>query len=316
MLPRVAITLGDPRGIGPEIVATVLDDPPAGAEYVVVGPEELIRGLPAEQLAVGGDRDRGTGKGGVDETLPSSPFPVPPEEAGRSVALQLETAVSLALSGSVHAIVTGPAEKRAFHLAGYHFPGHTEWLGELAGSVPTAMMLVAGALRVVLVTTHMALREVPQALTAGKIRESWRLTEHALRTWWRIDRPRIAICALNPHVGEGGLFGTEDDDVLAPAATELGALGPLPADTVFVRALRGEFDAVLAPYHDVGMTAVKVAGFGKGVNVTLGLPFVRTAPDHGTAFDIAGRGIADAGSMKEAVALAAALAGNLLRQDV
>lgn len=307
MLPRVAITLGDPRGIGPEIVARVLAAPPAGAEYVVVGPEELIRDLPAEQLAVGGMREARNREGGDVGAFPRCRFPYLPEEAGRIVALQLETAVSLALDGSVQAIVTGPAEKRAFNLAGYRYPGHTEWLGELAGGVPTAMMLVAGDLRVVLVTTHIALREVPTALTAEKVRETGRLTRQALQTWWGIDRPRIAICALNPHAGEAGLFGAEDDDLLAPAAIELEAQGPLPADTVFVRALKGEFDAVLAPYHDVGMTAVKVAGFGKGVNVTLGLPFVRTAPDHGTAFDIAGKGVADPRSMKEAVALAALL---------
>lgn len=314
VIPRIAITLGDPRGIGPEVVAKVLADPPEGAEYVVVGPEELIGDLPAEQVAVGVNREPGTGKGEATVPSPCSVVLVPPAEAGRVVALQLETAVSLAMEGSVQAIVTGPAEKRAFNLAGYHYPGHTEWLGELAGGVPTAMMLVADTLRVVLITTHIALRNVPQALNAGRILEAGRLTELALKTWWGIEQPRVAVCALNPHGGEGGLFGSEDGDLLAPLAKELGAQGPLPADTVFVRALRGEFDAVLAPYHDVGMTAVKVAGFGRGVNVTLGLPFVRTSPDHGTAFDIAGRGVADPGSMREAVALAAVLAANSLRK--
>src|SRR5205814_3781566 len=133
-------------------------------------------------------------------------------------------------------------------------------------------------------------------------------TERALRGWWGIAAPRLAVCALNPHAGESGLFGDEDARVLEPAARALGATGPLPADTVFVKALRGDFDAVLAPYHDVGMTAVKVAGFGSGVNVTLGLPFIRTAPDHGTAFDIAGKGIADPGSMRAALELAIQLA--------
>jgi len=136
-----------------------------------------------------------------------------------------------------------------------------------------------------------------------------RITIEALRRWWGIATPRLALCALNPHAGEGGLFGDEDDRVLRPAAATLGAAGPLPADTVFVKALRGEFDAVLAPYHDVGMTAVKVAGFGSGVNVTLGLPFIRTAPDHGTALDIAGTGKADPGSMRAALELAVSLAG-------
>jgi 4-hydroxythreonine-4-phosphate dehydrogenase len=170
------------------------------------------------------------------------------------------------------------------------------------------MMLVTGRLRVVLVTTHLALRDVPARITTESIVAVGRIAQSALSRWWGIAAPRLALCALNPHAGEGGLFGDEDDRVLRPAAEALGASGPLPADTVFVKALRGEFDAVLAPYHDVGMTAVKVAGFGRGVNVTLGLPFPRTAPDHGTAFDIAGTGRADAGSMRAALELAVTLA--------
>jgi 4-hydroxythreonine-4-phosphate dehydrogenase len=307
--PRIAITVGDPRGIGPEIVAKVLQDPPPGAEYVVVGPDDLIRDLPAERISVEGEGEGRKGKGPITATtFPSSLLPIPPKEAGRVTALQVQKAVSLALEGSVDAIVTGPAEKRALHLAGYEVPGHTEWLGELAGGVETSMMLATGNLRVVLLTTHIALVDVPGAITHELIVRKGRMTRDALKDWWGIVDPRIAVCALNPHAGEGGLFGTEDEEILAPAVKELGATGPLPADTVFVRALNGEFDAVLTPAHDVGMTAVKVAGFGKGVNVTLGLPFVRTSPDHGTAFDIAGKGIADPGSMREAVKLAVRLA--------
>jgi 4-hydroxythreonine-4-phosphate dehydrogenase len=171
------------------------------------------------------------------------------------------------------------------------------------------MMLAVPNLRVVLITTHIALRDVPAALTTERVISIGTIAHDALMRWWGIAQPRLAVCAVNPHVGEGGLFGDEDRTVLEPAARALGAQGPLPADTVFVRALRGEFDAVLAPYHDVGMTAIKVAGFGKGVNITLGLPFIRTAPDHGTAFDIAGRGVADPSSMAEALRTAIALAG-------
>lgn len=228
--------------------------------------------------------------------------------AGRLAARGVEVAAGLALSNEVDAIVTGPVEKRALHLAGYAVPGVTELLSQLAGGVPVAMMLVVDRLRVVLVTTHLPLRAVPTAVTRARIEEVGEIARSGLRRWFGIDVPRLALCALNPHAGEGGLFGTEDDQVLRPAAHALGASGPLPADTVFVRALRGEFDAVLAPYHDVGMTAIKVAGFGRGVNVTLGLPFPRTAPDHGTAFDIAGKGLADAGSMRAALELAAELA--------
>ncbi|NIN13466.1 MAG: 4-hydroxythreonine-4-phosphate dehydrogenase PdxA [Gemmatimonadales bacterium] len=322
MRPRVAITLGDPRGIGPEVVAKTLEHPPAEADYVVVGPEALVSGLPAEHVVVG---ERGAVPDGdcsrserlttpMESQLPTwspaprSPLPVPPEVAGRLVGLSVERAVQLALDGDVAAIVTGPAEKRALHLAGYTYPGHTEWLAELAGGVDVAMMLAAGVLRVVLITTHIPLREVPAAVTIERVLRVGHITRSSLECWWGIEDARLAICALNPHAGESGLFGEEDATVLEPAAQELNAVGPLPADSVFVRAMRGEFDAVLTPYHDVGMLAVKVAGFGRGVNVTLGLPFIRTAPDHGTAFDIAGKGIADPGSMQEAVGLAVRLA--------
>lgn len=230
-------------------------------------------------------------------------------EAGRSVAQAIETAARQALAGQVDAIVTGPVHKQALHAAGYKFPGVTEYLARLAGDIPVAMMLATGRLRVVLVTTHLPLRDAVSTITTDRIVNAGRITSDALQRWWGITAPRLAVCALNPHAGEGGLFGDEDERVSRPAATALGAAGPLSADTVFVKALRGEFDAVLAPYHDVGMTAVKVSGFGTGVNITLGLPFIRTAPDHGTAFDIAGKGIADGGSMRAALELAVQLAG-------
>jgi 4-hydroxythreonine-4-phosphate dehydrogenase len=242
-------------------------------------------------------------------TPPPSPVPRPVlagQVAGRSV----EEAVRLALAGEVDAIVTGPVHKHALHLAGYRYPGLTEFLAHLTGGADVAMMLATGALRVVLVTTHLPLRDVPREVTTERTVRVGRIAEAGLQRWWGIAHPRLALCALNPHAGESGLFGDEDERVLRPAAEALGAAGPLPADTVFVRALRGEFDAVVAPYHDVGMTAIKVAGFGKGVNVTLGLPFPRVAPDHGTALDIAGTGVADAGSMRMALELAVKLAGN------
>lgn len=303
--PRIAITLGDPRGVGPEVVAKALEDPPAPADYVVLGPRSLLDQLPR------GREERIVKRELGDVTLPASRFTLPAGEAGRVVGESVEAAVKLALAGEVQGIVTGPAEKKALHLAGYRYPGHTEWLAHLAGDVPVAMMLASDRLRVVLVTTHLPLRDVPRALTREAVVTAGRITGKALTDWWGIPRPRLAVCALNPHAGEDGLFGDEDRTILQPAAGALGAAGPLSADTVFVRALRGEFDAVLAPYHDVGMTAIKVASFGCAVNVTLGLPFVRTSPDHGTAFDIAGKGIADPSSMREAVKLAVQLARRL-----
>ena len=235
------------------------------------------------------------------------------EQAGAEVRRQVETAVRMALAGEVDAIVTGPAEKAALHAAGVNYPGHTEWLGALAGGVETVMMLAVPRLRVVLATTHVPLRAVPDLLTTDLLIRTGRITLDALRERFGISHPRLAMCALNPHVGEGGAFGDEDARILLPAAQALGIAGPLPADTVFVKALHGAFDAVLAPYHDIGMTAVKVAGFGRGVNVTLGLPFIRTAPDHGTAMDIAGKGVADAGSLKAAMRLAVELAERRVR---
>jgi 4-hydroxythreonine-4-phosphate dehydrogenase len=236
------------------------------------------------------------------------------DRSGRLAGHAVETAVKLALQGEVDAIVTAPAHKHALHLAGFPYPGHTEWLAHLAGDVDVAMMLASESLRVVLVTTHVPFRDVPALLTAERVIRTGRVTQRALEEWWGLPQPRIALCAVNPHAGESGLFGDEEARVLRPAAETLGAAGPLPADTVFVRAMRGEFDAVLAPYHDVGMTAIKVAAFGQAVNVTLGLPFPRTSPDHGTALDIAGTGKADASSMRAALELAVKLAKSVKRK--
>lgn len=305
-LPRIAITLGDPRGIGPEITTKALEQP-LEAEITVIGAEDQIRAVPAARRVAVGSWGEGFGDG--DE--PARPGPSRAARAGRIAGLGVETAARMALSGEVQAIVTAPAHKHALNLAGFQWPGHTEWLAHLAGDVEVAMMLAAERLRVVLVTTHVPLRSVPQLLTTDKLIRTGRVTRTALINWWGIAEPRLALCALNPHAGESGMFGDEEDRVMRPAAEALGASGPFPADTVFVRAMRGEFDAVLAPYHDVGMTAIKVAAFGQGVNITLGLPFPRTSPDHGTALDIAGTGRADPSSMRAAIELALELAGKV-----
>lgn len=295
--PRLAVTLGDPRGIGPEIVAKMLRDgrAPAVADLVLVGPTGtgLAVQEPIGDWTTSGDAAR----------------------AGRLAGRTIERAVALAMAGHVHGVVTAPLEKSALLLGGYDYPGHTEMLAALTRS-RVAMMLTsadgggtaANALRVVLATTHIPLRDVARTLTRQRLLEIAAITRTGLRDLFDVAEPRIALCALNPHAGDAGRFGSEDDDVLRPAAREAGLSGPFPADTVFVRALRGEFDAVIAPYHDVGMTAIKVAAFGHAVNVTLGLPFPRCSPDHGTALDIASRGIADASSMIEATLLCAALA--------
>jgi len=298
--------LGDPRGIGPEITARALGEPLA-AEIILVGAEDQIGPLKADRRVSVGSWGLGSGDSAADRTRSI--------RAGRIAGNSVEAAVKMALTGEVDAIVTAPAHKHALHLAGFPYPGHTEWLARLAGDVDVAMMLAAEpdnagqehALRVVLITTHVPFRDVPALLTIDRVVRTGRVVESGLQEWWGMAQPRLALCALNPHAGESGLFGDEEQRILAPAAETLGAAGPFPADTVFVRALRGEFDAVLAPYHDVGMTAIKVAAFGRAVNVTLGLPFPRTSPDHGTAFDIAGTGRADPSSMRAALELAVTL---------
>ena len=294
MRPRLAVTLGDVRGIGPEIVgrALALEELRGLCDFVVVGPSGAD--VPVDE-AIGEWR---AGQRGDEAT------------AGRLAGLAVERAVALALDGAVQGIVTAPLDKAALLAGGYADPGHTEMLARLTGS-RVAMMLASERLRVVLATTHLPLRDVPRALTADAIASAALVTREYLTRWFGIARPRIALCALNPHAGDGGRFGSEDDELLRPAARGAGLAGPLPADTVFVRALRGEFDAVIAPYHDVGMTAIKVASFGSAVNVTLGLPFPRTSPDHGTALDIAGRGIADPSSFVAAVRLCAGIAARV-----
>lgn len=291
--PRLAVTLGDPRGIGPEVTAAALAA--TDVDLVTVGPA----GTP-----VAPDITIGDWAGGDD-----------PARAGRLAGAAIERATELALAGEVDGIVTAPIDKAALAAAGYTFPGHTEMLRSLSGSGPVAMLMTAertalgGALRVVLATTHIPLHDVAAAVTEPLLVAQAGLAARALREWWGVENPRLALCALNPHASDGGLFGDEEARVLRPAVARLrdageDVTGPVPADTVFVRAIRGEFDAVIAPYHDVGMAAFKTASFGSGVNVTLGLPFVRTSPDHGTALDIAGRGRADAASMIEAVRVA------------
>lgn len=280
---RIAISAGDPRGIGPEIITKALADSRISerSEFVVIGP-----------TGAGLEIDESIGNWQGND----------PAAAGRLAGLAIERAIQMAMNGDVAGIVTAPIDKAALCAGGFDYPGHTEMLAALTGT-DVAMMLASDKLRVVLATTHVALKDVVGSVTYQAIVSTAQITRKGLREWFGIPEPRIALCALNPHAGDGGRFGLEDQTVLTPAAAAAKIAGPFPADTVFVRAIRGEFDVVIAPYHDVGMTAIKVASFGSAVNVTLGLPFPRTSPDHGTALDIAGQGKAEPSSFIEAILL-------------
>ena len=298
----LAVTLGDPRGIGPEVVTKAvrhLREQGDDTQFIVVGPDELDPGLGSYE---------GVGR-----------FDGSEHSAGVLSARAVERAVHLATVGTAAGIVTGPIHKPALRAAGVVEPGHTEMLQRLTGVPDVGMLMAAeetrlgGPLRVLLATTHLPLRSVPDLLSADLLVSQGTLLNASLETDWNLVLPRIALCALNPHASDGGLFGDEEDRVFRPAVETLRRAGvevdgPIPADTVFSRALNGEYDAVIAPYHDVGMAPFKTVAFGAGVNVTLGLPFVRTSPDHGTAFDIVGTGRADSSSMQAAIQMASRLA--------
>ena len=284
--PRIAITQGDPSGIGPEVSGKAAADPRvlAVCEPVLYGSPNLSA-FPAGRLSA---------------------------DSGRAAFEAIERAVKDVTQGAAAAIATAPLNKEALRLAGFPWRGHTDMLADLTGARRVAMMFHSERLRVVLATIHVPLAEVPRLLTRDLLKDVIELTARELPRFGFL-RPRLALAGLNPHAGEHGMIGCEDQTVLNPAvgsARDAGIdiVGPLPADTVFVRAMRGEFDAVIACYHDQGLIPVKLVAFGQAVNVTLGLPIIRTSVDHGTAFDIAGRGVANPDSMIAAVLLAARLA--------
>jgi 4-hydroxythreonine-4-phosphate dehydrogenase len=267
------------------------------ARLVAIGERGLLSGLPEVEH--------------VPLARPCTPGRLDPANS-RYVLAVLERAVSGCLSGEYSAMVTAPVQKSVINDAGIAFTGHTEFLAEKAGAPHVVMMLVGGGLRVALATTHLPLSQVPAAITRNGLVKTLRVLDHDLRSRFRIARPRILVAGLNPHSGESGHLGTEDLRVIAPAIKESGvdAMGPIPADTLFVPERLKQADAVLAMYHDQGLPVLKYASFGRGVNVTLGLPFVRTSVDHGTALDLAGTGKADPGSLIEAVKLAIELASS------
>ena len=313
MKPRLGLTAGDPAGIGPEIVLKALaaDALPA-AEYVVYGTRAAL----VDRMERFGLRPLEASGAYLEDVgdFGEAPLGRVSAAAGRAAAAAVLRAARDACAGRVDGLVTAPLNKASLNAAGHPWPGHTELLAETAGTPDVAMMFVGGGLRVVLLTIHQALRTVPDSVSAPEVRRVVSLVHRELPRYGASSR-RIALCGLNPHAGEGCLFGREERDVLDPAVAALreegiDVSGPYPADTLFVRAQRGEFDAVVAAYHDQGLIPVKLAAFGHAVNVTLGLPFVRTSVDHGTGFDIVEKGMADPTSLIEAIRVAHAALSN------
>ena len=323
--PVIAITMGDPCGIGPEVIVKALAEPDVHNLCLPI----VVGSIPALEDAIGltgaplrAHSIEAPGQGRDDPALVNiiDPENLEPQEitvgrisppCGRAAMEWVTTAAHLALEGSVKAIATAPVNKEAASLAGYKAIGHMELLQEITGVTKVATMLISGSLRVVHLTTHRSLRVACDYVTRERVLDMLGLTHDSFRQWG-FSTPRIAAAALNPHASDGGLLGDEEAVAIAPAvrdAQERGiiAQGPIPADIVFHQAIRGDYDVVLAMYHDQGHIPIKVHGFEESVSVNLGLPFVRASVDHGTAFDIAGKGVADHTSMVETIRLASLL---------
>jgi 4-phospho-D-threonate 3-dehydrogenase / 4-phospho-D-erythronate 3-dehydrogenase len=324
MKPRIAITMGDPCGIGPEVVVKALANETVRGICLplVLGDPFSLSGVIARlgsdlRIVETGEDFREFPPGSLpvlplsrlpDGTAPGRPSP----ESSRAAFAYIEKAARMALGGQAEAIATGPVSKEAIHKSGIPFRGHTEYLAEVSGTKDFVMMLAGERVKVALVTTHLAYRDVPDALQEDKILSCIEITSRGMREGFGLNNPRIGVAALNPHAGEGGLFGLEEEIIVRAVrrAREKGVAvsGPWPADTLFHRARLGEFDAEVCMYHDQGLIPLKLLHFDSAVNVTLGLPFIRTSVDHGVAYDIAGKGVASSRSLEEAIRLAASMA--------
>ncbi|MCB2146953.1 MAG: 4-hydroxythreonine-4-phosphate dehydrogenase PdxA [Deltaproteobacteria bacterium] len=323
-LPQVGITMGDPVGVGPEIIAKALSDPCVlrCCRPVIYGNATRLRagaastGVRLRIAEVPSINDVRRGHHGIPVINPAAidteglEWGKPSPASGMAMAAYLNTAIDDAMAGRIAAIATGPINKLALKMADIPFSGHTEILAERTGTRNYAMMLAGNRLKVVLATIHIPIEQVPRALTTQGIANIVTLTDHALKTRFGLPAPRIAVAGLNPHAGESGLFGAEEEKIILPAidlAASQGIIvtGPHPPDTVFLKASQGVFDAVVSMYHDQGLGPFKMIHFDAGVNTTLGLPIVRTSVDHGTAYDIAGSGEASPASMVAAITMAA-----------
>ncbi len=321
--PLLGITMGDPAGIGPEIIAKALVGPSLRSLCVplVIGSLPVMQrtihalGLKLTAVPVDGHaaippRERTVAVlDPLEKPLGRFRPGMAAAATGAASVRFIQKGVELAQLGCIDGIVTAPINKEAINMAGCRYPGHTELLADLTGAKESGMMIVGGPLRVMFVTTHVAIKELPSLLTRRSIEKSIRLAHLALTRLYGLARPNIGVAALNPHAGEHGLFGSEESRVILPAVLAARAQGirasdPLPADTLFGKAAKGHYDGVVAMYHDQGLIPLKLVAFGTCVNLTVGLPIIRTSVDHGTAFDIVGKGLADPGSLLQAVKLA------------
>lgn len=333
--PILAITMGDPAGIGPEIIVKALLMPRVWrvCRPLVIGSrtifERTIRSMKTSLpiVLVDGHDTSTTTQVFRRGRLPLfDPFSIPVRsiklgrasaKTGEMAVTCIQSAVQLAQAGCVEGLVTAPINKEAMHLAGYHYPGHTEMLADLTKSKESGMMIMGGSLKIMFTTTHLALRDVPNALTVQNILKAIRLAHFGLKQLFGIKKPRIAVAGLNPHAGENGLFGDEEHRLIIPAIRRaksqgISCSGPHSADTMFAKALTGAFDGIVVLYHDQGLIPLKTVAFGRCVNITVGLPILRTSVDHGTAFDIAGKWKADPTSLVDAIVMAVQLAPTFL----
>ena len=325
--PLIAITMGDPSGIGPEVIVKALVTPPEVCRTVVIGDaawlqQHAMQWAPQLSIRPIMHLNEARHEPGVLEVLDLHNVPENLEigrataEGGEAAMEYIRKAVDLAMKQEVHAITTAPINKKAIHLAGFKYPGHTEMLADFTGTPEVALMLAGGTLRVVLATTHVPLSEVRNLLTRDRVLKTIRLT-HQWLTQVGIEHPNIAVTGLNPHSGDGGIFGDEETATIAPAIEaaqneNIRASGPFSADALFGRIREAQYDAVITMYHDQGMIPIKMASMDRAVNITLGLPIIRTSVDHGTAYDIAGQGTARPASLLAALKVAATLAKSAL----
>ncbi len=326
--PLIVVTMGDPAGIGPEIIAKVIDSDELFSlcRPVVVGDagvmkkiiEEMHLSVAVRSVSSLVDADPSPAKLDVLDLKLVDPvvhkWGTPDKSSGNAVVGYIKKAVELCMGHEADAMVTAPISKEMMNAAGHHYAGHTELLADLTKTREYGMMFVGGGLRVILATIHVALKDVPRHITTPGVLKTLRLAHKAMR-YFGFDTPRIGVAALNPHAGEGRLFGSEEWDVILPAVIKardegIHASDPLPADTLFYKARNNYYDIVVAMYHDQGLAPLKMLAFGNAVNVTVGLPIIRTSVDHGTAYDIAGKGCADPASLLEAVKLASKMAAH------